>query len=412
MAIAMPTQFLGRRIGQALTGVDRTYELQLRATKLERYLATQDAIVKIIARSSKLETALPLILQAICETSGLEFGEVWHIDYKTRLLYCTATWCVPTSPFPAFEKSGWDVTFAPGKGLPGRVWESGKPAWVTNVAVDPNFLRAMLAERDGLRAGLGIPIRVDGEIIGAMTFFSRQQRQPDRELLRMLDTVGSQIGLFIERERAAQVEREQARTLVALEERRRLSRDLHDSVTQTLFSASVIAEMLPILWSKEPEQVEPNLDQLQYLTRSALTEMRALLTELRPPAIVNGDLAELLKNLTDSLMGRTKIQATLDIRMSGTVSADEQIALYRIAQETLNNISKHAAATQVMVRLCVDADRFELCIEDDGCGFDPTCVPAAHFGMQVMRERAEAIGAAFHLDSAPGEGTRLRIARI
>jgi signal transduction histidine kinase len=384
----------------------------LRAAKLEKYLTTQHAITQIIARSSRLDTALPLILQAICETTDWDFGEVWHIDRSANLMRCVATWCIPTSRFPTFEKSGWDITFSPGMGLPGRVWEAAKPAWITNVVVDSNFLRAMIAERDGLRAGLGIPIRIEGEVIGAMTFFSRQPRQPDRELLRMLDTVGSQIGLFIEREQAAELEREQARILAAHEERQRLARDLHDSVTQTLFSASLIAEMLPILWKREPEQIAPNLDELHHLTRAALTEMRTLLVELRPPTLVNGDLAELLKNLTESLTSRKHIQVMVNVRMGGKLSVDEQIALYRIAQEALNNISKHAAATQVSLRFCSDSNQFELNIEDDGCGFDPTRVPAAHFGLEVMRERAEAIGATFHVASVPGGGTRLQVTRM
>jgi signal transduction histidine kinase len=91
--------------------------------------------------------------------------------------------------------------------------------------------------------------------------------------------------------------------------------------------------------------------------------------------------------------------------------ADEQIALYRITQEALHNICKHAAASQVMVCLSADADHLELTIEDDGRGFDTTCVATGHFGVEVMRERAEGMGAAFHIDSAPGRGTRLRILR-
>lgn len=410
MALTMPARFSGQRIGRTFPQTDRTN--QIRARKLEQYLATQHAITQIIVRSSKLETALPLILQAICETTDWDFGEVWHVDRADNLLHCAATWCVPTSRFPTFERSGWGMTFAAGKGLPGRVWQTGTPVWVTDVVVDSNFLRAGIAERDGLRAGVGIPIRMEGEVIGAMTFFSRQPRQTDRELLRMLDTVGSQIGLFIERERATQMEREQARALAALEERQRLARELHDSVTQTLFSASVIAEMLPILWKREPEQVETNLDELHQLTRSALTEMRSLLVELRPPALVNGDLAELLKNLTESLKSRKHIQVVTDIHVGGKLSVDEQIALYRVAQEALNNISKHAAATQVSLRFCSDANQFDLSIEDNGCGFDPTRVPAAHFGLEVMRERAEAIGATFHISSVPGGGTRLQVTRI
>src|SRR6185369_14751284 len=137
----------------------------------------------------------------------------------------------------------------------------------------------------------------EGEVIGVMTFFSRQPRQPDRDLLRILDTVGSQIGLFVERKRIEQTEREQARKLAILEDRQQLARDLHDSVTQTLFSATVIAEMLPILWTRDPEQIKPNLEQLHHLTSGALSEMRDLLVELRPPTLINGDLSELLHNL-------------------------------------------------------------------------------------------------------------------
>src|SRR5690606_18180927 len=148
------------------------------------------------------------------------------------------------------------------------------------------------------------------------------------------------------------------------------------------------------------------------LTRSALTEMRSLLVELRPPALVNGDLAELLKNLTESLKSRKHIQVMTDVHVGGKLSVDEQIALYRIAQEALNNISKHAAATQVSLRVCSDANQFDLSIEDNGCGFDPTRVPAAHFGLGVMRERAEAIGATFPISRVPGGGTRLQVTRI
>ena len=412
MAMTMPTQYLGQKIGRAFNRASQTHELEMRVFQLERYLTTQHAITEIIAQSSELENALPRILQAICETTDWDFGEVWHIDRADNLLYCAATWGIPNCSFPAFEKSGWEITFASGKGLPGRVWASGKPAWVTNVVFDSNFMRALVAEQDGLRGGLAIPIRSQGEVIGVMTFFSRQLRQPDRELLRILDTVGSQIGLFIERKRVEQVEREQARQLAVMEDRQQLARDLHDSVTQTLFSASMIAEMLPILWTRDPEQIKPNLEELHHLTRGALTEMRALLVELRPPALVNGDLSELLQNLADTLRSRTNAQIKVDVHLSTPLPADEQIALYRITQEALNNIAKHAAATQVSVRLVADQHRLELRIEDNGSGFNMASIPSAHFGVEIMHERAEAIGAICHIESSPGKGTCLRIIRL
>lgn len=411
MAVTMPSRRPGQRVGRLLRRADRSGGLEAHVAQLEHYLGIQHEITEIIARSSELQTALPRIIQVICETTGWSFGEVWHVEREDDRLHCIATWCDPVSRLPIFEKSGWGMTFASGKGLPGRVWETGTPAWVTNVIFDANFMRGSIAAMEGLCGGLGIPIRTDGEIIGAMTFFSHQPRKPERDLLRMLDTVGSQIGLFMERKRIENVEREQSRALAAQEERQRLARDLHDSVTQTLFSASVIAEMLPILWERDTEQVKAHLGELHTLTCGALSEMRALLVELRPSAQVEGDLAELLTSLAESLRCRTNLGIALDVRLTGEFSADEKITLYRIAQEALNNICKHADAQQVSIRLCADAKTLELIIEDDGRGFDPTCVPIAHFGVQVMRERAETIGAVFILDSVPGKGTRLYIRR-
>jgi signal transduction histidine kinase len=410
MAMTMPARYLGQTIERAFNRVNQVNELETRIFQLERYLTTQHAITQIIAQSSQLESALPNILQAICQTTDWDFGEVWQVDRDDNVLHCTATWCVPTYNFPAFAKSGWNITFESGKGLPGRAWASGKPAWIKNVIFDSNFMRGPIAEQDGLRGGLAIPIRTEGEVIGVMTFFSRQPRQPDRDLLRILDTVGSQIGLFVERKRIELIEREQARKLAILEDRQRLARDLHDSVTQSLFSATVIAEMLPIVWNRDPEQIKPNLEQLHHLTSGALSEMRDLLVELRPAAPLNGDLSELLQNLANTFK-KGKTQVKLNVCLSAALSADEQITLYRITQEALNNITKHADATLVSITLIADHQRLELCIEDNGRGFEPAHIPDAHFGVAIMRERAETIGAHYHVESSPGKGTRLHIIR-
>jgi signal transduction histidine kinase len=405
MAITMPTLSMRQSIKQTFARPARAHELEVRAARLERYLMTQHAITNIIAQSSELKTALPHILQAICETADWEFGEAWYVDRRDNHLRCEATWCSPIVQFPRFEKSSRSMTFTPGIGLPGRAWASGKPAWITNVVSDKNFMRALVAEQDGLRSGIAIPIRAGGAVIGALTFFSSQSRPIDRELLQVLDTVGSQIGLFIERKRAEQTQWEQARQLAALEERQRLARDLHDSVTQTLFSASVVAEMLPIIWTSDPEQIKPGLDELHRLTRDALSEMRSLLGELRPAELLSGDLPKMLKKLGETVTQRTQVEVKFDIQLAASLPADLQMALYRITQEALNNITKHAAASQVSVRLQVDETQAKLQIKDNGQGFDMTNIPEGHYGVNIMRERAEAVGAILHINSAPKKGT-------
>jgi len=406
MALTMPS-FSIRQKQLFLRGT-RVQELEERATRLERYLATQHAITQIIAQSSELKTALPRILQAICETADWDFGEVWYVDRRDNHLHCEATWCHPIVQIPRFEKSGQNMTFMSGIGLPGRAWASGKPAWVMNVVDDKNFMRTLVAKQDGLRSGIAIPIRAEGRVIGALTFFSRRLRPPDRELLQVLDTTGSQIGLFIERKRAEQTRWEQARILVALEERQRLARDLHDSVTQTLFSASVVAQMLPIMWTRNPDQIKPGLDELHQLTRDALSEMRSLLGDLRLAELTSGDLPQLLQKLGERLAQRTKAEMTFDIQLATVLSSELQMVLYRIAQEALNNIAKYAAATQVFIQLHADENQVHLQIEDNGRGFDMTNIPEGHYGIDIMRERAETVGARLHISSTPGKGTRLR----
>ena len=192
-------------------------------------------------------------------------------------------------------------------------------------------------------------------------------------------------------------------------DRTRLARDLHDAVSQTLFSASVISETLPRLWKRNPARVERGLEQLHQLTRGALAEMHALLVELRPTALVETDLGDLLHQLAEATMSRTRIAASVAIEGKPALPPEVQIALYRIAQEALNNVLKHAHARQVQVRLSFGDALTCLEVEDDGVGFDPAGSFPGHLGLQSMRERATDLDGTLEIDSALGCGTRVRI---
>lgn len=199
----------------------------------------------------------------------------------------------------------------------------------------------------------------------------------------------------------------QAQQVAALEERQRLARDLHDAVTQTLFSASMIADVLPRLWERRPEQGRQRLDELRQLTRGALAEMRTLLLELRPNALVEASLADVLRQLGEAVMGRARLPITVTVAGEDQpVSPDVQVVCYRVAQEALNNVVKHAGARCVAVHLAVQPDTVSLCVSDDGCGFDVVGIEAAgHFGLGIMHERAASVGACLQVESMPGQGT-------
>lgn len=196
----------------------------------------------------------------------------------------------------------------------------------------------------------------------------------------------------------------------AAQERQRLARELHDSVTQTIFSASVAAQTLPLLWDQGEAVVKSNLAELARLTRGALAEMRTLLNELRPAAIATADLNELLNQLVDAARGRTQAECRLTFEGEGTLPPEIQVSAYRVAQEALNNITKHARAKHVQIVLKRNFGSLEMRIVDDGRGFNQDEVASTHFGLGIMYERAKEVGAQLTIHSQPGHGTEVSFA--
>jgi signal transduction histidine kinase len=214
-------------------------------------------------------------------------------------------------------------------------------------------------------------------------------------------------------------------------ERSRLARELHDAVTQTLFSASLIAETLPRSLERDREKGRRLLKELRQLSRGALAEMRTLLLELRPAALIEANLGDLLQQLAEAATGQGGVPVTVTVEGKCALPPDVHVALYRIAQEALNNAVKHAQAGQVAVHLrCVapvgmedggtrtvdeaqaqmenaKGGSVELTIRDDGWGFDPERVPPERLGLSIMQERAQAIGATLTVQSQPGQGTEV-----
>ncbi len=201
----------------------------------------------------------------------------------------------------------------------------------------------------------------------------------------------------------------QAQETAVSEERSRIARDLHDSVTQTIYSASLIAEVMPQVWARSPEEGERNLFKLRQLVRGALAEMRTLLFELRPSALEKADLETLLPQLADAFTGRTRIPVDVRVTGSNHLPAEAKIAIYRITQEALNNIAKHAHATEVTLDLDRKPARVILSIADNGRGFDPHQIAPDCMGIAIMQERATAIQATFAIDSTAETGTHIGV---
>src|SRR3990172_4772095 len=180
--------------------------------RAEQRLAAQYAVARCLSASDALADAAPKILQAICESLEWDQGEVWSVlwnaDLQANVLRCAGIWHPPSASFPEFEAVTRQIEFAPGVGLPGRVWASGEPAWIPDVTQDANFPRAPMAAKEGVRAGLAFPLKPDGGVLGVMGFFSREIRQPDNDLLQMFTSLSNQISQFIKRKKAEAALRE------------------------------------------------------------------------------------------------------------------------------------------------------------------------------------------------------------
>ena len=202
---------------------------------------------------------------------------------------------------------------------------------------------------------------------------------------------------------------EQTGRTAAADERSRIARELHDSVTQTLFTASVLAEATPRIWNRDQGIARQNMEKLSVLIRGALAEMRSLLVELRTDAAPDQSLNQLLNTLAEATRARSNMAVSISVEGDRELPADVTMTLYRIAQEALNNVVKHAEATRVDIMLLNQSDRVALHIRDDGRGFDPQAIPVGHMGISIMAERAQKIGSDLQIQSKPGRGTEVSV---
>jgi len=303
-----------------------------------------------------------------------------------------------------------------GAGIVGKVVQERSPMAISDLSTvlheqQPQEVATMLRElAQSYRSLLAVPLIVKEDVYGCIVLYYTDWRLFSEEEVSLAVAFGDQAALAIENARLrAQVQR----SAVAAE-RNRLARDLHDAVTQTLFSASLIAEVLPRLWERQPEEGPRRLEELRQLTCGALAEMRTLLFELRPAVLVKTDLRELLRQLAEATTGRTRVPVNLTVEGTPfTLPPDVQVAFYRIAQEALNNVAKHSAASQASVTLRFLQNAQEntliLSVYDNGGGFIFADVAPQRLGLNIMQERAEAISATLMIDSEPGYGTEVMV---
>jgi len=373
-------------------------ELELRVADQTRELTTLFDISSMASQSLDLESLLPKVLDQVLLALDSSVGGI-HIlddDLQSLLLVCQK------QLIHRIKNAAEIVPL--GRGMLGQIMRSGEPLHSVNITKDS---RAFFNFEDEL-AYFGVPLKAGGRSFGVISVLRDSSKgEPDYtgEEKALIVSIAEQVGAVIESARL----RDQAEQAAVLEERQRLARDLHDAVSQTLFSASVIAQTLDRLWERDPDLVRQNLVELQRLTQGALAEMRNLLLELRPAALEHTAMVELLGQLADGFIGRTQTAIEITITGKDPLPFEIRATFFRMVQEALNNIIKHARAQRVWVHYDSQGSQAHITIEDDGRGFDLDKQPPGHHGLTIMQERADSIAAELAVTSQPGEGTKIDI---
>jgi PAS domain S-box-containing protein len=283
--------------------------------------------------------------------------------------------------------------------------ETGEPFLVTDtdeLQHDPLLATSYLATSEWIGSYLSVPILTKHTMVGIIGLTHDVHGFYTSKSGSRLQAFADQAAIALENARLYSL----AKTIAVSEERQRIARNLHDSVTQTVFAATTMAELLPRV-RHDSEKLDKYIVEVGLLTRSAMAEMRTLMVELQPQAITQTELSVLLKSLCDALSGNTRIPVEFIATHRLFLEAAVQIAFYRVAQEALNNIQQHASASHVSVHLGKSDQCIELHLKDDGCGFDPAGAATSGRGITLMQEQADRIGATLKIISVPGRGTEV-----
>ena len=256
-----------------------------------------------------------------------------------------------------------------------------------------------------VRACLFVPLTLKDQVIGMLVLSSHEENAFTPHHAALALAIANQAAIAIENARLY----EQAQALAALEERQRLARELHDSVSQALYGISLGAHTARTMLDRDPAQVAGPLDYVLELADAGLAEMRALIFELRPESLETEGLVSALTKQAAAVQARHGMVVSLDLCDEPVLPLQVKQELYRIAQEALHNTAKHAHASMVNVRLDQTPEALLLEVRDDGVGFDVTASFPGHLGLRSMQERVALLGGTCEIESTPGTGTCLRI---
>jgi nitrate/nitrite-specific signal transduction histidine kinase len=392
-------QTLANQFNLMSAKLDDSYSsLEKKVADRTRELAILNSIISVASQSLDIQEILEDALNKTVEQMGFDAGAAFRLEPDPPSAYLMAQRGLDPA-FAADVVNNYVVTSQ-------QHTAENRPSVTTLEITDPQDQDQAADLREaGLQLLVSVPLATTGQTLGLFLLGRQELSRLSPEELALLDSIGKQVAVAMEN--ACLYEQAEEGAVVA--ERHRLAREFHDAVTQTLFSANLVADVIPRIWKRNPEEGLENLEELRQLTRGALAEMRTLLLEMRPESLERSDIKSLLTQLADAFLGRVRVPVDLEINGDCKLTHDVKLAFYRIAQEALNNIAKHSGARQVSMRLACEPGHMHLLIRDDGLGFDPDSVTPGHLGIAIMRERASSIGASLEIESQLGQGTTVEL---
>ena len=367
----------------------------------------QDALIQAgmaLASELSLPTVLQKIVELACNVADANYGALGVLGPGGSLEEFITTGITP-------EQRRAIGRLPVGLGVLGLLISDARPLRLTRIQDDPRSV-GFPPDHPPMTSFLGVPLMVRGTLYGNLYLTEKRGGSEFTEMDETaVVTLAAQAGVAIENARLF----EEAQEKLAWEERNRLARELHDSVSQALFSMTLQVRALQLALDKREEDkslLAERVERLSELTQGALAEMKSLIFELRPEALREEGLVNAIQKHAEGLAAREELRVELDLSAPPwPLPPDFEEQVFRIAQEALANVVKHAAAEKVVVRLAVDDAAEELVLEvsDNGIGFDPTDRQPGHLGLGTMRERTERLGGRISIDTEQKKGTTVRM---
>ena len=374
-------------------------ELEQRVLDRTRKLAALYEVTSVANESFDLKVTIKRSLERSLMAMRSNAGAIHLLDDNRETLYLATQQGLP--PEVAINIGPTETNGT----LVDSVIEQNKPLHLSNLTTNPHVPPEI--RTSGFHHYVGVPIRARGQLLGVLSVLGQEEQHFSEGEVALLTSIADQIGVAVEN---AQLQKH-AEQAAVMQERARLARELHDSVTQSLYSLTLFAEAgNQLVENREPEGLKHNFTRISETAQQALKEMRLLVYELRPLGLKRGGLVEALRHRLNAVEGRVDVKSRLIADDLVDLPEALEEGFYRIAQEALNNILKHATATSVTIYLRLRGGQAELEVVDDGAGFDIDTVKGmGGMGLDTMRERAEKLGGSLTIHSQPGAGTTVKV---